>query len=366
MRDPYDYFYGPSQPQRPPPGQRPERRPPPAPPPRRRRGGAGRAILAVLAVILLLIAGALVYVDLKLSKIDALQDYEGRPPPSPGQNWLLVGSDSRDDLTAEQRQELNTGRAGGQRTDTVMLLHIPRFGGDPTLVSLPRDSAVDIPAYTSEDGESVPAQRNKLNAAFALGGPQLLARTVETETGIRLDEYMEIGLGGFAGMVDAVGGVRMCLDQPMQDRRAGVDLSAGCQQLSGPEALGFVRARYSDPEGDLGRVERQQRFLGALSDKVSSPGTLLNPIAMTRLLNAGTDALVVDNNTGPPALLWFAWHMKGVAGGSGTSMTVPVAGTGSASGLGSVVRWDREQAVALFEALREDEPVPKSVLPDDQ
>lgn len=367
MRDPYDYFYGPAQPREQPPPQRPRSRPAPAPPPGpRRRGGIGRKILAVLGVILLLVAGVLVYVDLELTKVDALQDYEGRPPPSPGQNWLLVGSDSRGDLTAEQRQELNTGHAGGQRTDTIMLLHIPRFGGEATLVSLPRDSAVDIPAYTSEDGESVPAQRNKLNAAFAFGGPQLLARTVETETGIRLDEYMEIGLGGFAGMVDAVGGVRMCLDQPMQDRRAGVDLSAGCQQLSGPQALGFVRARYSDPEGDLGRVERQQRFLGALSDEVSRPGTLLNPIVMTRLLGAGTDALVVDEGTGPPALLWFAWQMKGLAGGSGSTLTVPVAGTGSASGLGSVVRWDREEAVALFDALRQDEPVPESVLPEDQ
>lgn len=365
MSDPYDYYYGPSRPR----GQQPAPPPrsrPPAPPPPRRRGGVGRKILAVLGVLLLLIVGALVYVDLKLTKVNALEDYEGRPPPSPGQNWLLVGSDSREGLTAEQRGELNTGQAGGQRTDTIMLMHIPRFGGEATLVSLPRDSIVDIPAYSGEDGESVSAQRNKLNTAFALGGPQLLARTVETETGIRLDEYAEIGLGGFAGMVDAVGGVQMCLDEPMQDRRAGINLSAGCQNLSGPQALGFVRARYSDPEGDFGRVERQRRFLQSLSEEVSSPATLLNPIAMTRLMNAGASALVVDNTTGPPALLWFAWHMKGIAGGSGVNMTVPNTGTGHEASVGSVVRWDREEAIALFDALREDEPVPESVLPEEE
>lgn len=318
----------------------------------------------MLVILLLLLVGLYFYADSKLNKVDALGDYEGRPSATPGQDWLLVGSDSREGLSAEDRARLNTGKAGGQRTDTIMLMHISQSGGRATLVSLPRDSYVDIPAYTDQNGQH-PAQKNKLNAAFAFGGPQLLARTVELETGIRLDRYMEIGFGGFADIVDAVGGVEICLDQAIQDRRAGADLKEGCQNLDGEQSLAFVRARYFDAEGDLGRVERQRKFLQGLSEEVSSPGTLLNPFAMTRITNSGLGALTVDEDTGPISLLWFAWQMKRIAGGDGVTTTVPVAGTGPAPGAGSVVRWNREEALALFDALQADKPVPESVLSED-
>lgn len=342
---------------------------PPAPPrrtarpaPPRRRGSFRRKLFAVLAVLVLLLAGFFFYVDSKLTKVNALEDYEGRPSATPGQDWLLVGSDSREGLSADDRKRLHTGKASGRRTDTIMLMHISQTGGRATLVSLPRDSYVDIPAYTDSAGQH-PAQKNKLNAAFAFGGPQLLARTVEQETGIRLDAYMEIGFGGFAGIVDAVGGVEMCIDKPIQDKKAGANLKAGCQELDGEQALAFVRARYFDPTGDLGRVERQRKFLRALSKEVSSPGTLLNPFAIGRITNAGLDSLIVDERTGPFDLVWFAWQMKRLSGGDGITTTVPVAGTGMAPGAGSVVFWDRQKALALFDALQADEPVPKRLLP---
>lgn len=330
----------------------------------RRRGRLGRKVTAVLAVVVLLLVGVFVYVDLRLTKVNALTDYEGRPPATPGQDWLLVGSDSRQGLTAEQRKKFNTGKAAGQRTDTIMLLHISRFGGRATLVSLPRDSLVDIPAYTDDDGDRHPAREDKLNTAYALGGPQLLARTVETETGIRLDHYMEIGFGGFAAIVNAVGGVRLCLDQPIQDKKSGASLEAGCQTLNGEEALAYVRARYSVAGGDLGRVQHQRKLLRALSGEISSPTTWLNPIALIRLLHAGAGALVVDEHTGPFDLLWFGWHMKRLTGGGGATITVPIAEATTVSGEGAVVLWDREEALALFRALRQDEPVPESVVRD--
>ena len=142
-------------------------------------------------------------------------------------------------------------------------------------MSIPRDSYVDIP------GNGM----NKINAAYSIGGPKLLARTVEQSTGLRVDGYMEIGFGGFANVVDAVDGVRICLKAPMKDEKAHIDLPKGCQVLDGKNALGYVRARYSDPEGDLGRVKRQRQFLGALLDKVASPADVLLP---WRLHSLGT------------------------------------------------------------------------------
>lgn len=343
-------------------GTPPRRAPRPMPPPPR-SGGWRRKLLAVLAVLALLLVVLYFYADSRLNKVNALEDYEGRPSATPGQDWLLVGSDSREGMTAEDRKRLHTGQASGRRTDSIMIMHISQSGGRATLVSLPRDSYVDIPAYTDEGGGEHSAQKNKLNAAFSFGGPQLLARTVEQETGIRLDRYMEIGFGGFADVVDAVGGVEICVDKAIKDQKAGADLKKGCQELDGEQALAFVRARYFDPTGDLGRVERQRKFLRSLSKEVSSPATLLNPFAMTKIMNSGLGALIVDEDTGPISLLWFAWQMKRLSGGDGITMTVPVAGTGMAPGAGSVVNWDREKALALFDALQADEPVPASLVP---
>jgi LCP family protein required for cell wall assembly len=227
-----------------------------------------------------------------------------------------------------------------------MLLHIPRGGGAPTLVSLPRDSYVPIPGRG----------RNKLNAAYAFGGPRLLAQTVEQVTGIRIDHYMEVGFDGFAATVNAVGGVRICVDQAMRDPKAGLNLRAGCQVLDSREALGYVRTRAS-ARGDLDRVQRQQEFLGALIDQATSPGVLLNPLRSVPLALNGADAVAVDDGDHIWHLVRFPFAMRAVSGGDGVAMTVPVAGTETVPGAGSVVRWDREKALALFEALRQDRPV---------
>lgn len=321
-----------------------------------------RTILVLLVILVLLLVGLYFYIDSKLTKVNALHDYANRPAPTPGQTWLLVGSDSRQGMSRQQMRDLHTGFASGSRTDSIMLMHISR-GGGATLISLPRDSMVEIPAHPNTDGsgEHIPAATNKLNAAFSLGGPSLLARTVEHETGLRIDRYMEIGFGGFVNIVDAVGGVKMCLPEPIQDQKAGANLPKGCHRFDGAESLSFVRARYFDPTGDFGRVQRQRQFLRALSKEVSSPSTLLNPITMTKVMNSGLGSLKVDRDTGPISLGWFAWKMKGLAGGKGTTITVPVAGTETNAELGSVVVWDRTHAIKLFNALKADRPVPKTV-----
>jgi LCP family protein required for cell wall assembly len=314
--------------------------------PLRRKRHWGRIIGIVLLVLLVLLVGFGLLLDSRLNRVDALPDYSGRPAATPGTDWLVVGSDSRAGLTPEQRKQLATGNAEGQRTDTMMLLHIPRGGGSPTLVSLPRDSFVPIPGHGA----------NKLNAAYAFGGPTLLVRTVEQVTGIRIDHYMEIGFASFASAVDAVGGVRICVDHAMVDPKAGLNIKGGCQVLNSREALGYVRTRAS-ARGDLDRVQRQRQFLGALTDKAASPAVLLNPFKSIPLALRGTDSLTVARGDHAWHLLRFLLAMRSVSTGDGVATTVPIAGTGFEPGAGSVVRWDRTKALALFDALKEDRPV---------
>jgi LCP family protein required for cell wall assembly len=287
-----------------------------------------------------------VWVDSRLNRVDALRDYQGRPAATPGADWLIVGSDSREGLDESRRRQLGTGQAAGRRADTMMLLHIPRGTGKPTLVSLPRDSYVPIPGHG----------RNKLNAAFAFGGPQLLARTVEQATGIRVDRYLEVGFDGFASVVDAVGGVQICPKTAMRDPMAGLNVKAGCQQANSRTALAYVRARHSG-RGDLDRVRRQQEFLGSLIDKATSPGVLLNPLRSVPLLLSGTDAVAVDRAAHVWNLVRFPFAMRSIGNGGGIATTVPIAGSASVPGAGSVLQWDRQRASALFEALQHDQQV---------
>jgi LCP family protein required for cell wall assembly len=306
----------------------------------------GRRIGVLLLVLLALLVGLGVWVDSRLNRVEALPDYEGRPAATPGADWLIVGSDSRAGLDESRRRELGTGQAAGRRADTMMLLHIPRGGGKPTLVSLPRDSYVPIPGRG----------RQKLNAAYAFGGPPLLARTVEQVTGIRIDRYMEVGFDGFATVVDAVGGVQICPDRAMRDPMAGLNVKAGCQVVASKQALAYVRTRAGG-RGDLDRVERQQEFLGALIDKSTSPAVLLNPFRSIPLLLRGTEAVAVDQAAHVWNLVRFPFAMRDIAGGGGVATTVPVAGGATIPGVGSVVQWDRERALALFEALQRDQSV---------
>jgi LCP family protein required for cell wall assembly len=310
---------------------------------RPRRPRWGRRVGAALLVVLALLLGLAVWVDLRLQRVDALTDYAERPAATPGADWLIVGSDSREGLSAEQRRRLGTGQAAGRRADTMMLLHIPR-SGPPTLVSLPRDSYVPIPGRG----------RNKLNAAYAFGGPRLLAQTIEQVTDIRIDHYMEIGFDGFASLVDAVGGVSLCVEAPMNDPKAGLKLGAGCQVLNSRQALGYVRTRAS-ARGDLDRVVRQQQFISALIDKMTSPGVLLNPFRSVPLALNGAGTIAVDSGDHIYHLIRFPFAMRSVSSGDGVAGTVPIAGATTVSGA-SVVLWDRPKALALFEALKQDRP----------
>jgi LCP family protein required for cell wall assembly len=270
-----------------------------------------------------------------------------RPAHTKGYNYLLVGSDSREGLTAAQRKELHTGKDAGQRTDSIILVHVPQDGGKPVLVSIPRDSYVPIPGHGS----------NKINASFSIGGPKLLVHTVEQVTGLRIDGYVEIGFGGFASVVDSVGGVRICVPFKMNDKKAGINLKKGCQVLDGKNALGFVRARYSDPRGDIGRAERQRQFLGAIMKKALTPSTILIPTRYWRFSHAAAKGLVVGQDTSLRDATRVLQSLRAVSKDQGLSLVVPIQDLNYQTRAGSSVKWDTARAKALFKDLRDDKPL---------
>ena len=312
-----------------------------------RRIAAGFLAIAVVAVTALL--GAAIWAETSLLRVAVFTDYAGRPAGGAGTNWLLVGSDSRAGLTEQQQAELATGgEVGDGRTDTILLVHVPGpFSGQPaTMVSIPRDSYVEIPGWGMD----------KINVAFAEGGPALLAQTVEQSTGLRLDHYAEIGFGGFGGVVDALGGVTLCLPEPINDPLAGIDLPAGCQVLDGPNALGYVRTRAT-PRADLDRMLHQREFMSAMLQRAASPAVWLNPWRWYAVPRAALGALTVDSDAHVWSLGRLAWALRG----SLTTITVPIGEfTGNESG--AVVVWDSATATSLFDALRSDAPVPQQVL----
>ncbi|CAN5403437.1 hypothetical protein BH10ACT9_BH10ACT9_23450 [soil metagenome] len=308
-----------------------------------------RLLLALLPITVVAVIGIGFWVDTSLHRIAALVDYAGRPDAGSGTNWLLVGSDSRSNLSVEQQAELATGGdLGAGRTDTLLVVHVPGLGSSAptTMVSLPRDSYVDIPGYGSD----------KINAAFSIGGPQLLAQTVELNTGLHLDHYAEVGFDGFAAVVDALGDVTVCPTEPISDPLAGIDLPAGCQALDGRNALGYVRSRAT-ARADLDRMVNQRQFMSALLQRAAAPAVWLNPWRWYSVPRAAVDALTVDESDHIWNLARLGWALRGET----TTLTVPI-GEYTSNGSGDVVIWDETAAGELFRALGSDAAIPQSAL----
>nr|WP_076388821.1 LCP family protein [Vaginimicrobium propionicum] len=297
-----------------------------------------------IAVILALLVAWVVYlVAVPVHTVSTMTSTNATPETSqagshPGTTILLVGTDSREGLSDEEKERLGANYAEGQRADSIMVLYRPRTGKS-VLVSLPRDSLVTIPGYGDD----------KLNAAYSYGGAPLLVETIEANTGLKMDGYLEIGFGGFATLVDAIGGVDVCLDEPMQDDLAHIDLPAGCQTLNGANALGYVRMRYSDPEGDLGRAKRQREIITKIVRKLESPRTILDPIRYWKINKAIGQTLTKGSTTSLPELTAGGLAGMAAAGGKGYSLVVPIADpSGWTSWGASVVIWDYDAANELF------------------
>ncbi|RSN58287.1 transcriptional regulator [Streptomyces sp. WAC 04229] len=328
------------------------------------RGGAGRpapdwrrrikwTAITVVTALVVTTVGTYFWANSKLNREVDLSKVIERPEAGEGTNYLIVGSDSREGMTDDQKKDLHTGSAEGKRTDSMMILHTGDNGS--TLISLPRDSDVEIPSFVGSDsGKTYPGtgRHTKLNAAYAEDGPELLVRTVEHNTGLRLDHYVEIGFAGFANIVDAVGGVEMDIPQDIKDKKSGADLKKGKQTLNGEEALAFVRTRYALAGSDLDRTKNQQKFLSALASQVATPSTVLNPFKLYPTMGAGLDSLIVDKDMGLFDLASMFWAMKSVSGGEGTSMNMPISGS-----VGGNLKWDDAKVKQLVQELKNDEKV---------
>ncbi|MFE9103936.1 LCP family protein [Actinomadura geliboluensis] len=266
-------------------------------------------------------------------------------------NILLLGSDTR----AGDNSEYADGVTGA-RSDTTILLHLSPNRDQAVGISFPRDSMVKMPKCEKEGGGTVPAQFGMLNSAFAFGGPTCTWKTLEGLTGIHIDHFVQIDFSGFKRMVDALGGVEICVDRPVNDPRAQLYLKAGKQTVKGTQALGYVRARYSLGDGsDLERIQRQQKFMAAVVDKATSGSMLTDPAKTYKFLKAATKSMTTDDDLNLATMKKIADGLKGMDAGQVRFVTVPVERYAPDP---NRVQWNRERAQALFEAVRRDDDLP--------
>ncbi|MFB7786775.1 LCP family protein [Streptomyces vinaceus] len=329
----------------------PGRRPAGPAPDWRKRIKIGSIVL--VTALLATTIGTYFWADSKVRREVDLSKVIERPKEGDCTTYLVVGSDSREGLSDEDKKKLHTGSAEGKRTDSMMILAACSSGN--TMISLPRDSDVEIPSFVgSESGKKYPGtgKHTKLNAAYADDGPELLVRTVEHNTGLRIDHYAEIGFAGFANIVDALGGVDMNIEKGFKDEKSGADFKAGEQTLNGSQALAFVRTRYAFAESDLARTKNQQKFLSTLANQAATPGTILNPFKLYPVLGAGLDTLIVDKDMSLWDLADMFFAMKGISGGEGVSMNMPIAGE-----RGGNLLWDKAKVQQLVKQVQNDEKV---------
>ena len=271
-------------------------------------------------------------------------------------NYLLLGSDSREGLSKDELKHFGTDKdiGGANRADTIILVHTEPDRQQAVILHFPRDLWVNIPGVGM----------GKINGAFAGGvdggGPQLVARSVEDLTGIRIHHILYVNLAGFERIVDAMGGVPMCVDRPMYDELTGLDIpEAGCFEFNGYQALSYVRSRQTGegcPIPDFVRIQRQQRFLRAVLNKVLQPSQVVN---LPQLVPAVLSNMRPDPGLDPADLAYLASQLQGVNTGAADFRTVPSRpATLYPDGIEtSVVQLIQPDADRLFEAIREGKPL---------
>jgi len=301
--------------------------------PGKKRRSRKPLVIGVVAVLLIALLawpiGLVMWANGKIQHTEALSGATG----TTGTTYLLTGSDSRADGGVKDDGTV------GARTDTILLLHVPDSG--PTaLISLPRDTYVAIPGHG----------HGKLNAAFAWGGAPLLVETVEKLSGMTIDHYAEIGMAGVKDVVDGVGGVRLCYDKTVKDKDSHLNWKAGCHEVGGKKALAFARMRKSDPQGDIGRAQRQRQLVSAIMGKVDPKSLVFHPSQQVGLIDAATGALTVDEDMGIVDLGKMALAFKAANGDGGITGTPPIKDLDyRPGGVGSTVQLDPKKTPQFFE-----------------
>jgi LCP family protein required for cell wall assembly len=301
-----------------------------------------------MSALVLLVAGSAwgltSYINSHLGRVNA--GTTGTPSSGP-LNILVAGLDERTGLTPRQQRLLHVGSNQGEiDTDTLMLVHVPADHRYVRVVSLPRDSWVNIPGHGM----------SKINAALGLGGPQLMVQTVEQATGLTINDYVEVNFLGFVKVIDALGGVNICLPYAVDDPYSGLDMSAGMHHVNGITALEFARDRHSFPTSDLARIQDQQQLVStALSEGISS-GMLANPVRLESFLSATAAAIKVDQGFN---VVRLADELRGLSPSDVTFTTVPLSSVNYVTPTGeSAVLWNSSAAAALFNELKTDQPPP--------
>jgi len=311
----------------------------------RLRRALALATASVSALVLLVAGGGWMvagYIDGHVGRVNAGTTGTAATGPL---NLLLAGVDIRAGLTRRQQRILHVGHVGGHNSDTLMLVHVSAGDRRVEIVSIPRDSWVRIPGYGM----------NKINAAIGLGGPALMVRTVSQATGLTINDFVEVNFLGFVKIIDALGGVDICLPFAVDDPYSGLHLSAGRHRVGGIVALQFARDRHSFALSDLDRIADQQQLISSVIAEASSSGTLTDPARFARLLAAATSAVRVDRRFD---LTGLAGQLRYVRPAAVSLTTVPVADPGYRTPSGELaVLWDARAAHALFLRIRKDQPL---------
>lgn len=301
--------------------------------------GALVGVATVLAVVAAAFVGSLARsFDTHAEAIADPFPAGARPAPSgDAENVLLIGSDSRAGLDPDG------DRAAGGRSDTLMLAHVPADRQHVYLMSIMRDSWVDVPGH----GQA------KINAAYSWGGVPLTVQTVEQLLDVRIDHVAEVDLAGFADMTDALGGVTV--QSPQDFTARGHRFVRGANRLDGEQALAFVRERYAFADADHTRVRNQQAFLRGVLDQVVSRGTLTNPGRLQEFVTATSAHLAVDPGLDAAAIARLGWSLRGIGPDDLVTFTMPTAGGGTTPDGQSFVSLDEHDRAAISTALRSDD-----------
>jgi LCP family protein required for cell wall assembly len=335
---------------------------------RRGRGSRRRRIVGWIAVIttVLVTGTSLVAYAAYLNTLHSIETFSTsglgshRPPAyDAAENILLVGSDSR----AGSNEKFGGRFVQGQRSDTMLIVHIRPHHKGAVVVSLPRDSEVPVLACKADtkhgyQGQpAVPGQTEMLNSTFAIGGPLCLWRTVEQETGIRIDHYVGLTFWGFINVINDIGGVNVCLPKSIHDPKSGLNLSAGRHHVKGFEALAFWRERYVGEGSDLQRIQRQQYLMAGLMQEVKTGSLLSNYPRMYKVLRDTAHALTVDQGLSLSDMVSLAENLRTLTSQSVRFITVP--NQPDPNNQNRVV-WSQPQANRLFHAIEHDTSIPKT------
>lgn len=317
----------------------------------------------VIVVVATIIWGSFGAATSQIKRVDVFKDRAERPKivVRNAVTYLIVGSDTREGLTQAEITTLKVGStevAAGKRSDTMLLVHISKSRDHATIVSIPRDSFALVPEWTDSAGKVHPPSYSKINSTFGRGDAPLLVQTLESMTNLRINHYIEVSFVGFKEMVDALGGVEICTKRKINDPKSHLKLSAGTHRLDGITALKYVRTRYFDGMGDLGRMQRQQQFISAMIREASGAGVLLNPVKLVKFINAALGSVTTDPGLTQDGLITLAEQLRGISTKKVRTLTVPISDANySAKGVTAAVLWDEKLAPELWEKLRNDEEI---------